>query len=502
MNPTKLRRQGSSARNILILAAILFIGFALRVGFVSGEYRFHPDEALFSTFARRAALNGDWLLHGDLDKPPLSIYANAISMLLFAAYPRETVLDFTPLQGEFAARLPALFNSLIIIAATYRIERRLFQQSHRGLWAAALVAFSPLMIVFSATAFTDMLMICAGTLAICAISGKRWGWTGFWLGVGFATKQQAVYFLPLVLILGWAIDGIGVKRLLRLLFPLGGWVIALVLWDAARGQETGFWALATANNEISGLIADQALVSRLTQWGVYLFAIFGAAGLPLIALSALYKPNTVGKRERRIDLILIIFVVGYLAVHILIGFNIYDRYALPLVIPLALLLSRGGLTLTQLLRNGRNRRLAAWALASTLGVLMLRNGWAAANGNVPVGGDAGSGRWHQYDGIDQLAAYLNDKPIATVIYDRWIGWELGFYMGEWNNKRRVYFPTPIALADGATALTELDPRYLTAPASEDIALWLNALRDRKFIITLEWSMNNFIVYRVNPPGSG
>jgi 4-amino-4-deoxy-L-arabinose transferase-like glycosyltransferase len=157
-----------SARKTVILAVLLLIAFAQRVGFAAGEYRFHPDEALFSTFARRAALNGDWLLHGDLDKPPLSIYANALSMLLFAARPRETVLDFMPLQGEFAARLPTLFASLITIAAGYGTIRRLFPGSPRGLWSAVLIAGSPLAIVFGATAFTDGLMICAGALAGCS----------------------------------------------------------------------------------------------------------------------------------------------------------------------------------------------------------------------------------------------------------------------------------------------------------------------------------------------
>ncbi|HLU11718.1 MAG TPA: hypothetical protein VK003_18735, partial [Oceanobacillus sp.] len=65
---------------LFFLVLILLVGVALRIHALGQDRRFHPDEALYSTFARSAALNGDWLLHGSLDKPPLTIYASALSM--------------------------------------------------------------------------------------------------------------------------------------------------------------------------------------------------------------------------------------------------------------------------------------------------------------------------------------------------------------------------------------------------------------------------------------
>jgi 4-amino-4-deoxy-L-arabinose transferase-like glycosyltransferase len=108
------------------LTVILVVGAALRFHALGQDRRFHPDEAWFSTFARHAALNGDWLLHGPLDKTPLSIYASALSMTLFVTHTDElNLLDFNVYQGEFAARLPNVFASILQIAIVYALARRL-----------------------------------------------------------------------------------------------------------------------------------------------------------------------------------------------------------------------------------------------------------------------------------------------------------------------------------------------------------------------------------------
>jgi hypothetical protein len=111
-----------------------------------------------------------------------------------------------------------------------------------------------------------------------------------------------------------------------------------------------------------------------------------------------------------------------------------------------------------------------------------------------IGSDKG-----RYTGIDELANYLNAKPIATVIYDRWLGWQLGYYMGQWTNKRRVYFPTPYALAQGAAALDETGTRYLIAPVWEDVDAWLAGLRAAQFAVLLETRIAQFEVYAIVPP---
>ena len=59
----------------------MLLACTLQFNQLGRDQRFHPDEAHFMTFARDAAVKGEWLLPGALDKPPLSIYLSALSMV-------------------------------------------------------------------------------------------------------------------------------------------------------------------------------------------------------------------------------------------------------------------------------------------------------------------------------------------------------------------------------------------------------------------------------------
>ena len=65
------------------------------------------------TFARGAAVNGDWLLPGALDKPPLSIYFSALSMVAVGITRMPTACCILiPFMGEFAGRLPNAYLAI------------------------------------------------------------------------------------------------------------------------------------------------------------------------------------------------------------------------------------------------------------------------------------------------------------------------------------------------------------------------------------------------------
>ena len=119
-------------RRLIIPLLIILAGAAIQFHALVQDVRFYPDEALFSTFARNAALNGDWLLHGSLDKTPLSIYASALSMHFVAASVQNGVLDFDPRLGEFAARLPGALASIVLTAIVYVLAQRLYRKPHTG----------------------------------------------------------------------------------------------------------------------------------------------------------------------------------------------------------------------------------------------------------------------------------------------------------------------------------------------------------------------------------
>ena len=116
------------------------------------------------------------------------------------------------------------------------------------------------------------------------------------------------------------------------------------------------------------------------------------------------------------------------------------------------------------------------------------------NGHTPVAGDR-----VVYWGIDELADYLKGKPVATVIYDPWLGWQLDYYLGPWHDKRRVHYPTAAALVEGALSLDERAPRYLVTPLGKPYEAWLAALRDAGFAVREEYRRGRFLAFRLLPP---
>ncbi|MBK8021484.1 MAG: glycosyltransferase family 39 protein [Chloroflexi bacterium] len=479
------------------LAAVLLLAFALRVGALVSEAPLHPDEALFATFARHAALNGDWLLHGELDKPPLAIYAIALSMRTVAAQPRDTVLDFTASQGEAAARLPGLFASLITAASLFAVGRRLYRNSNRAFWAAMLFALSPIAIGYGTSAFTDGMMLCAASLALLAATMGRWTWSGIWFGAAFAAKQQALFLAPLVVGLGWATGLLTLRGFLRFGAASAAGLLLLMGWDALRGQTTGMLALAAANNDVSRLIRSGEVLPRLARWLTFGLSLHGLGIAALLPLSVA-AGRSLEEHHRLIDRLLLLFIVVYAAAHWLAAFNTYERYALPLLLPSCLILSRGPARLSLRIRASTVslRVHTTIALGAVTAFIVCGSLEAASGGRSLFSSDGRTGT----AGIEEAATYLNEKPVATVIYDRWFGWELGFYLGEWTDKRRVYYPTPDTLARGAAALIEVAPRYFLAPAQTPMTLWLEALEVEGFSVVEEARFDQIVIYRLEPPG--
>lgn len=75
---------------------------------------------------------------------------------------------------------------------------------------------------------------------------------------------------------------------------------------------------------------------------------------------------------------------------------------------------------------------------------------------------------------------------------------MNYYIGPWSNKRRVYYPTPEALARGAEALEECGRRLLIAPENIDSGPWVAALHNAHFQTALVTQMGRFQAYEVVP----
>lgn len=459
--------------------ALLLLAALLRTHALVQPARFHPDEAHYMSFARSAAVNGAWLLPGPLDKPPLTIYANALALAAFAVTPDAGgVLQLDVHHGEFAGRLFATWASLLIVALLLVIARRLWRDARAAGLTALLLALSPILLTFSPTAFMDAPLLMLALLAWALRLRRRPGLAGLAWALACAAKPQALLFLPLLFIGPRGPDLRGWQRfLLGAALPL----LALFIWDAAR-PETSLFALGLANNAPQ---PAPAWLDQITHWLDFGGWLLGDALLSsiwlLIGLLAVWRRPVPG-------LWLLAWALAYTLL-LTLGDRVYDRYLLPLLPALALLAGMGGAWLLRHLRAG----LPLLALLLTLGFIPA---WDAARLALPIGGDRGENAQ-----IDDVAEALNALPLASVIYDRWLGWSLDYYMGQWSNKRRVHYPTPEALALGALALPEQGTRYLVAPQRADYALYLEALRAAGFAISLEQQIGDFLVFALIPPGA-
>ena len=557
----------SALKDRLLLIAVLLIGAWLRIDVLTQAIRFHPDEALFATFARDAAVHGQWMFPGALDKPPLSLYAAALSMHGVGVFTNSKgVLDLDLPTGELAARLPSVWAGIVSIALTYTLARTLTRRRDAALIAALLMALSPFHAAFSATAFTDPLMLACGLASLVMAARGRPLWAGVWLALAVWSKQQGVFLLPLSL---WLVmfshrscptpknphlnpppltgedffahsatqypsfpsvratdapaveskrdelpttdfyrRGEGVKFSFRsgggllvihllVAFLLG--VGLLFVWDAVRASTFDaaslFTQAAVNNNPERAFVRADELLPRLEVWGAYLGTFFGS---PLVTM-ALLLAGLSGLRRVHWPLLvpLMVYSAVYLLAHWLVAFNLYDRYLLPVVPLLAVMVGAGlaqGMSALNRVCGRYNGHGSAVSLQVILMLLvagvMLLSAYPPRYPTDDRPRDAG---------IIALADHLNDKPLGAILYDPWLGWELGYYLGPWTDKRRVHYPAPEVLAADALLNPDTAPRYFIAPHDHDIRAWLAALESAGFAISSDWDSPRYVAFELIPP---
>jgi len=241
-------------------------------------------------------------------------------------------------------------------------------------------------------------------------------------------------------------------------------------WDAVRmtqGAES-FWRMGVSGYGGLRLIWPQELWARLRGWAElarYLFAssIVNTAllvGLPVLLWNGIARrPHT---RQSLLDFVLVSFLLVYFLFHWLLAFPIWDRYLLPLVPVLSILLAR---ILSLVIRRcssdigHRTLNIGHW----TLLIILLLPAWTAARSRYGIGGDHGA-----YDGIDEVAAFLSRLPEGTVVYQHWLGWHYDYHLFD-APVYLAYWPTPAWLARDVLVFGEREPRYVTFPSWESSA---------------------------------
>ena len=473
-------------RHFWLLVAVCLLGAGLRFHALTQDVRFHADEAFFTAFAQQAVTQGDWMLPGPLDKSPLSIYASALSLHVVAVYENALgVIDVDARQGEFAARVPNTFAGIVIVALAAAITRRIAGVP-AALLAALLAACSPYLISFSPSAFTDVGMLVLMLAALLATLHGRPGRAGALLALSIAAKQQGIFYLPLLLVL------LPPRVWWRFGLALTVGVSLLLLWDVLRPAASIF-AVAAENNAPGRLFAAPGdIIPRLRVWLGYAAWMLGA---PLVTLGLVLVAGVMllgSYRHRRspgVVNIIALYTFAYLAAHVIVAFNTYDRYLLP-VVPLVIVLVAVGVSQMALRRRWVGIGLAALLLPTAL---------QSSGLNIDLGRDHTP--LDRPGEIIALAEYLNTRPTGTIVYNPWLGWEMGYYMGAWTDKRRVYYPAPAALLRDATANPEAAPRYLVAPTNADLTPWVTELRGAGFRVRVDYQTPRYIAFRLLHPSA-
>lgn len=422
----------------IAFAGLFLAGIFLRAAPLDAN-RFHEDEALYAYLGLQIATGADPMLETyPVDKPPGFPYLLALVFLLLG-------------PSEWAARLPALLASAAGLLLAAGMARRLYGRG-AALATLAILAFNPFDISFAVTALTDPLLVACVLGALACLLAGRPGWAGVCAGVAFGVKQQALFFLPLLLAVGvWyhaaepraEKDEQEAKGFIPLLsrawgrWParLGiGFVLAYapaLVWDLARTRRPGYFAQSLISYGGLGLARWDELGERAVEWSALAGQFWGTPAATFIAALALcglllfdvHLWRRWRDRTALLDLILFAFIAAFLIVHWLLRFNVWDRYLLGLLPLLAILLGRAWAVAWERMSGVGRPALGALTLLVGLG-LLLPPALTAAQGAYPVGGDHGA-----YWGIDEVADYLEtNMPANAVLHHRWLGWHYLYYL--------------------------------------------------------------------------
>ena len=466
------------------LVGLLLLAWALRLPPIL-ENRFHPDEALYGYWGLLIGRGQDpWLATVPVYKPPLLPYLVAGAQALFG-------------NSELAVRLPGLAAGLLIVPLAAALAYSLYRDRWAAVTAAVAVALSPFAILFSATAFTDLPMVALG-LAACVVAARgRSGWAGLLAGLAIATKQTGLAWVPLVAVIQISNPKSRISRSshpMLFICHLSFVILLVLVWDAMRmAQGAGsFWRMGVIGYGGLRLIWPQELWTRLRGWigvGRYFFVspvVNGAllAGLPMLVWNGIQSPKSevrgqnLGRHTRGsfADVLLVSFSLVYFLFHWLWAFPVWDRYLLPLVPVLAVLLGRVLSLLASYVRLAIRhapstirhspfaiRHLPFVICHLSFVIFLMLPAWNAAHSCYPVGGDHGA-----YDGIDQVATFLRGLPEGTVVYQHWLGWHYDYYLFD-APVYVAYWPAPAWLARDVQAFGAAEPRYVVFPSWESSA---------------------------------
>ena len=280
--------------------------------------------------------------------------------------------------------------------------------------------------------------------------------------------------------------------ILRFLLAILVTLLPVFLWDFARNQSPGFWQLSLIN--YGGL--DTASSNFGKRWWEFVELLkYGTAspilnlifivGLPLRLAYGLWPHRSTSHSQISkindddfsptplapysvapmiTDWIFTLFTLAFLLAHIILSFQVWDRYLLGLIPILALLLARILLLPWAILKQhwlGHQPKflpvaslITGLALVYLLTLTLAHPVQDAANARYPLGSHS-----HALSGIEQIVAYLQGNTNAgTTLYHHWLGYHYRFYL--YDTPLRLHWsPDSGDLIHDAT-IYRREPRYI------------------------------------------
>ncbi|RMG99715.1 MAG: hypothetical protein D6706_05130, partial [Chloroflexi bacterium] len=358
---------------------------------------------------------------------------------------------------------------------------RLWRSAKTAVLAGLIIALSPYAIQFSATAYTDPLLTFWLVAAlVTAVSGQT-GWSGFWFGLAFLTKYQAVLFFPLLVGIGW-LNNWPFRRWQR--WFVGVLVVVVILggWGYGRSGLASLWQNQINNYGGIRLAWSWELWPRLQAWLTY-WSLWVGSGWLLTGLFVVIFWRWQQQHDIKAGWVAL-FVAGYLCLHWLLGVPVWDRYLLPIVPLIALLVAWAIGTGTGLWHKGVTLLLIGGMVGAAV---------AARNGRFPIGSSP------QADsGAAMVAAHLADAPYGTVLYDHWYSWQWRYHLFD-TGVYVSWFPYPEALVKDLTAFFEQGgDRYLVLPADKTAEPVIRTLTNAGFVLVVSFKPDNgnMILYQI------
>jgi 4-amino-4-deoxy-L-arabinose transferase-like glycosyltransferase len=515
-----LTRPRAEAGARLLPYVVLIAAILLRAAPLLARYPLHRDEALYGAWAQLVASGVDpLLLTAWIDKPPLVIYLLAGSLRIFGA-------------SALALRLPGMIASLVCVALVYGLAREVYGSRRLATLAAALCAVSPFAILFAPTAFTDpWLTVWLLASAWAAAAGKPL-WAGILVGLAVASKQQGVLAAPLVLALlalqstddsgpnagTHRLSRLLIRRFLPALFGFAVLFIPLTYWDSLRwAKRPSFWDRSLDTYGGLRLALPPEWLPRLAAWLRQTGYLYGAGYVTALILALGLVPGVqavrqhwMNKRDRlsfaqRVDILLLAYVLGYMALHVLVTFQPWDRYLLPVLPLIAIMAARGLTAVRRRLAAAGKKTDAKLPLALGAAALLAWSSWLGVSGRLPVGSDHGA-----FDNLDKVIAFVRGRPSDALIYQHSLGWYFDFYLFD-DPQERPWWDNSWKLAELASRGAKDSPQreqWLVLTGWEDpigegipavLAGWGLSLREEQAIYRKDQT-RAFTVYRIIKTG--